>query len=101
MSRSLAVCLLACISLVNPIGAGKLRAQDTSSLALASSSQFAVGEIRIEGLQRISEGTVFNYLPINIGDAIDSRRLGEAIRALYGTGFFKDVELRRDGTPRH
>ena len=97
MSRPLAVCLLACVLLVNPLGAGKLRAQATSNFALASSSQFAVGEIRIEGLQRISEGTVFNYLPINIGDAIDSRRLGEAIRALYGTGFFKDVEMRRDG----
>jgi outer membrane protein insertion porin family len=91
MSRPLAVCLLVCASLVNPLIAGKLHAQEISSPA------FVVGEIRIEGLQRISEGTVFNYLPINIGDAIDSRRLGEAIRALYGTSFFKDVELRRDG----
>lgn len=97
MSRPLAVCLFACALLVNPLGAGKLRAQDQSSLALTSNSQFVVGEIRIEGLQRISEGTVFNYLPIDIGDALDSRRLAEGIRALYGTGFFKDVEMRRDG----
>lgn len=48
-------------------------------------------------MQRISEGTVFNYLPINIGDALDSRRLAESLRALYGTGFFKDVEMRREG----
>ncbi|WP_380599737.1 outer membrane protein assembly factor BamA [Steroidobacter flavus] len=80
--------------MLNPLVAEKLRAQDISS---APPAAFVVGEIRIEGLQRISEGTVFNYLPINIGDSIDSRRLGEAIRALYGTGFFKDVELRRDG----
>jgi outer membrane protein insertion porin family len=58
---------------------------------------FTVGDIRIEGLQRISEGTVFNYLPVNIGDHLDGQRVGEAMRALYSTGFFRDVELRRDG----
>ena len=60
-------------------------------------SSFIVGDIRIEGLQRISEGTVFNYLPVNIGDHLDQQRIGEAMRALYATGFFRDVELRRDG----
>jgi outer membrane protein insertion porin family len=60
-------------------------------------SLFIVGDIRIEGLQRISEGTVFNYLPVNIGDHLDQQRIGEAMRALYATGFFRDVELRRDG----
>jgi outer membrane protein insertion porin family len=58
---------------------------------------FTVGDIRVEGLQRISEGTVFNYLPVNIGDKLDGQRIGEAMRALYATGFFRDVELRRDG----
>jgi outer membrane protein insertion porin family len=58
---------------------------------------FVVEEIRLEGLQRISEGTVYNYLPLNIGDRLDSRRVAEAIRALYATGFFQDVELRREG----
>jgi outer membrane protein insertion porin family len=58
---------------------------------------FSVGDIRIEGLQRISEGTVFNYLPVSIGDRLDGQRVGEAMRALYATGFFRDVELRRDG----
>ena len=56
-----------------------------------------VGDIRVEGLQRISEGTVFNYLPVNIGDHLDQQRIGEAMRALYATGFFRDVELRREG----
>lgn len=56
-----------------------------------------MGDIRVEGLQRISEGTVFNYLPVNIGDRLDGARIGEAMRALYATGFFRDVELRRDG----
>ena len=52
--------------------------------------------IRVEGLQRIAEGTVFNYLPVNIGDRIDAGRIQEAIRAVYGTGFFRDVEVRWD-----
>ena len=68
-------------------------------LAMAQSGgEFVVGDIRVEGLQRISEGTVYNYLPVNIGDRLDQRRRQEAIRALFGTGFFRDIELRRDGS---
>jgi len=59
-------------------------------------AEFTVGGIRVEGLQRISEGTVFNTLPINIGDTIGRQRIREALRALNDTGFFRDVELRRD-----
>ena len=66
-------------------------------LAQTGTGEFTVGDIRIEGLQRISEGTVYNYLPVNIGDRVDQRRIEESLRALYGTGFFRDVELRRDG----
>lgn len=64
---------------------------------VAGNSTFVIEAIRLEGLQRIAEGTVYNYLPLNIGDRIDGRRVAEAIRALYATGFFQDVELRRDG----
>ncbi|HEY0748812.1 MAG TPA: outer membrane protein assembly factor BamA [Steroidobacteraceae bacterium] len=76
-----------------------LAGQPVYSIAQAPADQdtFTVGDIRIEGLQRISEGTVFNYLPVNIGDHLDGSRIGEAMRALYATGFFRDVELRRDG----
>ncbi len=66
------------------------------SLSLAADG-FVVRDMRVEGLQRISEGTVFNYLPINIGDAVDDVRIGEAIRALYGQNLFDDIEMRRDG----
>src|SRR5512137_1188551 len=66
-------------------------------LAQSESAEFTVGDIRIEGLARISEGTVYNYLPVNIGDRMDQRRVDEALRALYATGFFRDVEVRRDG----
>jgi outer membrane protein insertion porin family len=58
---------------------------------------FVVKDIRVEGLQRISAGTVFNYLPIQVGDTLDARLARQAIRTLYKTGFFKDVSLRRDG----
>jgi outer membrane protein insertion porin family len=74
-----------------------------SAIALAqaqiqsSDANFTVGDIKVEGLQRISEGTVFNYLPVNIGDHMTTQRVREAIRALYATGFFRDVELRREG----
>jgi len=76
---------------IQPLGAA-VHAQ-----APAPQESFTVGDIRVEGLQRISEGTVFNYLPVNIGDHLDGQRIGEAMRALYATGFFRDVELRRDG----
>jgi outer membrane protein insertion porin family len=58
---------------------------------------FVVRDMRVEGLQRISEGTVFNYLPINIGDTVDHVRVQEAIRALYGQGLFDNIEMRQDG----
>ena len=87
--RSAAVWFLALAATAS----SQARAQD----APAPAETFLVGDIRIEGLQRITEGTVFNYLPVNIGDSLDSRRIGEAIRALYAAGFFRDVELRRDG----
>jgi outer membrane protein insertion porin family len=58
---------------------------------------FVVGDIEVQGLQRISEGTVYNYLPVNIGDTLNAQRVREAVRALFQTGFFRDVQLRRNG----
>jgi outer membrane protein insertion porin family len=60
-------------------------------------ASFVVRDIRIEGLQRISEGAVFNYLPVSIGDELDRQRTQEAMRAIFATEFFANVELRRDG----
>ncbi|HEX7803028.1 MAG TPA: outer membrane protein assembly factor BamA [Pseudoxanthomonas sp.] len=65
--------------------------------ATASADAFTASDIRIDGLQRISAGTVLTYLPIERGDAVDSTKIGEAIRALYRTGFFEDVKLDRQG----
>lgn len=62
----------------------------------AAITPFKVSDIRLEGLQRIAAGTVFTYLPVAVGDRIDDARSAEVIRALYKTGFFKDVQLGRD-----
>ncbi|MET0656475.1 MAG: outer membrane protein assembly factor BamA, partial [Pseudoxanthomonas sp.] len=66
--------------------------------ATTSTEAFTATDIRIDGLQRISTGTVLTYLPIERGDTVDSSKTGEAIRALYRTGFFEDVKLDRQGS---
>ena len=68
-----------------------------STTAFAAFEPFVVRNFRVEGAQRIAEGTIYNYLPINIGDTVDERRLREAGRALFQTAFFQDFEFRRDG----
>jgi len=65
--------------------------------AHAAFTPFVVRNFRVEGAQRISEGTIYNYLPINIGDTVDEQRLQEAGRAIFQTGFFQDFEFRKDG----
>ena len=62
----------------------------------ADADTFVVRDIRLEGLQRITAGTVFNYLSIKVGDTVDSTRTAGAVRALFKTGFFRDVRLERD-----
>src|SRR4030088_3241002 len=88
---------LAALALVLVLRCALALAQTAANPA-ASLADFTVGDIRVEGLQRVSEGTVYNYLPVNIGDHLSAQRVREAIRALYATGFFRDVQLRRDGS---
>jgi outer membrane protein insertion porin family len=76
------------LSLLLLAGAAVVRAQDALP--------FTVSGIRVEGLQRIAEGTLLNTLPVNVGDSLDSRRIREALRAVHASGFFNDVELRRE-----
>lgn len=54
---------------------------------------FQVKDIRVEGIQRTEAGTVFSYLPVKVGDTLDADRAAAALKALYATGFFKDVRL--------
>jgi len=63
----------------------------------AWAASFVINDIRVEGLQRIAAGTVFNYLPVKVGDTLDDTRSAKVIRELFKTGFFKDVRLEREG----
>jgi outer membrane protein insertion porin family len=58
---------------------------------------FTIYDIRVDGLQRISEGTVYNYLPLNVGDELTGSNTRAAIRELYRTGFFQDIKFGREG----
>jgi outer membrane protein insertion porin family len=69
------------------------------SLRVWAVDPFVVKDIRVEGLKRISVGTVLNYLPLNVGDTLDDTRSAAIIRALFNAGFFDDVRLSaEDGT---
>jgi outer membrane protein insertion porin family len=59
---------------------------------------FVVKDIRVEGVQRTEAGTVFSYLPIKVGDRVDDAKAAQAVKALFATGFFRDVRLEvQDG----
>lgn len=58
---------------------------------------FVIEDIRIEGSQRITPGTIFNYLPLQVGDTLDDEKASAAIRDLFATGFFNDIQLGRQG----
>lgn len=68
-----------------------------SGAAALAADDFVISDIRVDGLERISAGTVYTYLPVQKGDRLDRGRAAEALRALYKTGFFKDVRLDRQG----
>ncbi len=57
---------------------------------------FKVLDIRIEGLQRVSAGTVFAALPLSVGDMADDIAVREATRSLFRTGYFADVMMARE-----
>ncbi len=64
--------------------------------ATVMAEAFVIKDIRVEGLQRISAGTVFNHIPVKIGERIQSEQTSSIIRELYKTGFLKDVRLERE-----
>ena len=67
------------------------------SLNVYAAESFVVKDIRIEGLQRVEPGTVFSYLPVQVGDTFTEEKGAEAIKALYSTGFFRDVQIQAQG----
>lgn len=63
----------------------------------ASADTFPIVDIRVEGLQRISPGSVFNVIPVKVNDTVDQKLLADTARALFRTGNFDDVQIGRDG----
>ena len=89
---------------VFPIGPLRPAAVLVVAVALAASAPaaravepFLIQDIRVEGLQRTDPGTVFAALPFRIGDTYTDDKGSAALRALFGTGLFKDVRLEIEG----
>lgn len=60
-------------------------------------ADFRIADIRVEGLQRIAPGTVFNSLPVQVGETVGDGVTADIIRTLFATGFFSDVTVEREG----
>ena len=73
-----------------------LMALGHASVALAA-APFTIQDIRVEGLQRTEPATVFNYLPVKVGDTFTDAQGEEIIKNLYATGFFDDVRVETLG----
>ena len=67
------------------------------SLNAAATDSFVVKDIRLEGLQRVEPGTVFSYLSVQVGETFTEEKGAAAIKALYSTGFFRDVQIQAQG----
>ena len=57
---------------------------------------FIIKRIEVRGIQRISKGTVLNYLPVRVGDEINQKNTALIIQALYKTGFFSNIRLEQN-----
>jgi outer membrane protein assembly complex, YaeT protein len=68
----------------------------TMPVAAQAFEPFVVRDIRVEGIQRTDPGTIFSYLPVKVGDTFTEDDASQAIRRLYGTGFFHDVRIQTE-----
>jgi len=69
----------------------------TSFAKAAPSSEFVVKDIRIEGLQRVALGAALTYLPVTVGDEMNSFRISQLIRSMYSSSHFENIQIFRDG----
>ena len=69
----------------------------TFFVSVKAGEEFVIEDIRVEGLERITPGAVFNYLPMKVGDTFNDTLSVDAVRALFKTGFFDDVKVEKDG----
>lgn len=68
-----------------------------STQTMAAADGFIVRDIKVTGLQRVTAGTVLNYIPVQVGEEIGPSSTGQIIKTLYDTGFFQSVSLERQG----
>ncbi len=87
MKRSRLAALFASIAVVVAAGVA----------ASEAPAPFRVADIQLQGLQRVSSGTVFNILPASVGDTLDSADIRELVRLLFQSGYFNDIAMLRDG----
>ncbi|MCZ6853808.1 MAG: outer membrane protein assembly factor BamA [Gammaproteobacteria bacterium] len=66
-------------------------------VGVAHAEVFTVSDIRLQGLQRVSAGTVFNLLPVNVGDTVDEIGVRQLMRLMFRSGYFDDIRMARDG----
>jgi outer membrane protein insertion porin family len=75
------------------VGILALALSSTPALAI---EPFVIKDIRVEGIQRTEAGTVFSYLPVKVGDTMTDEKASQTIRALFATGFFRDVTIEAE-----
>lgn len=68
------------------------------SYNLSQTNEFVVSDVRLQGLQRVSAGTVFNIIPVGVGDQVDNVVVREITRSLFASGYFNDIKIARDGS---
>lgn len=68
-----------------------------SFAAWADDNSFVIRDIRLEGLARLSAASVYGSLPISAGDKVDEVKIADAVRTLFKTGNFEDIQIGRDG----
>ena len=68
------------------------------ALTQAQAEAFNISDIRVEGLQRISPGSVFAALPVGVGDVADTYAIRASAKNLFATGNFDDISIGRDGS---
>ena len=87
--RQITICLISQLMVIFLVG---------FSCSATAAESFVIKDIRIEGLQRVEPGTVFSYLPVQVGDTFTDEKGAESIKALYGTGCFRDVQIQAQGS---
>ena len=66
-------------------------------VSISSEEEWVVNDIRISGLQRVSAGSIFNVMPIAVGDTVDTFELQDTAKTIFKTGQFDDIEIGREG----